>query len=36
LRFQVIGGTSCPRAEDRKSDKLSKNPGNMRALQFVP
>ena len=27
---------SCPRAEDRKSDKLSKNPGNMRAPQFVP
>ena len=27
---------SCPPAEDRKSDKLSKNPGNMRAPQFVP
>ena len=27
---------SCPRAGDRKSDKLSKNPGNMRAPQFVP
>ena len=27
---------SCPRAEDKKSDKLSKNPGNMRAPQFVP
>ena len=27
---------SCPPAKDRKSDKLSKNPGNMRAPQFVP
>ena len=27
---------SCPPAGDRKSDKLSKNPGNMRAPQFVP